>query len=106
MTFTETKLDVDNGVTVYEVEFRTDEAEYEYEIDAVNGSIFEYETEGVDSVGFGTSESGGTRAYPIDRAERGPYPARRLESPFQAARKRRGRVSARGALGQACRYCE
>ena len=43
VTFTETKLDVDNGVTVYEVEFRTAEAEYEYEIDAAIGKILSSE---------------------------------------------------------------
>lgn len=39
VTFTETKLDQDDGVAVYEVDFHTADAKYEYEIDAVSGRI-------------------------------------------------------------------
>ena len=39
VTFTKEKADTEDGVPVYEVEFFKDNTEYEYEIDAVNGSI-------------------------------------------------------------------
>ena len=38
-TFTKTELDRDDGRVVYDVEFYTSDAEYEYEIDAVTGKI-------------------------------------------------------------------
>ena len=38
-TFTKTEMDFDDGVMVYDVEFITAEAEYEYEIDALSGSV-------------------------------------------------------------------
>lgn len=39
VTFTTTKKDYDDGAAIYEVEFYTGEKEYEYEIDATDGSI-------------------------------------------------------------------
>ena len=39
VTFTKEKADTEDGVLVYEVEFFKDNTEYEYEIDAVSGSI-------------------------------------------------------------------
>ncbi|MDY3025819.1 MAG: PepSY domain-containing protein [Candidatus Faecivicinus sp.] len=44
-TFTKAKLENDDGNRVYEIEFRKDGVEYEYEIDAVTGSILEYDVE-------------------------------------------------------------
>lgn len=41
VTFTKTKLDREDGMLVYEIEFVTAAAEYEYEIDAVTGVIRE-----------------------------------------------------------------
>ena len=41
VTFTKTKLDREDGMLVYEIEFVTAAAEYEYEIDAVTGAIRE-----------------------------------------------------------------
>lgn len=41
VTFTKTKLDREDGMLVYEIEFVTAGAEYEYEIDAVTGAIRE-----------------------------------------------------------------
>ncbi len=38
-TFTEEKLTLDDGVSVYEFTFRTADAEYEYEIDANTGTV-------------------------------------------------------------------
>lgn len=44
-TFTKAKLENDDGNRVYEIEFRKDGVEYEYEIDAVTGNILEYDVE-------------------------------------------------------------
>ena len=41
VTFTKTKLDREDGALVYEIEFVTASAEYEYEIDAATGAIRE-----------------------------------------------------------------
>ena len=40
-----TKMDVENGVAIYEVEFKSGNTEYEYEIDAVSGIILKHEAE-------------------------------------------------------------
>lgn len=40
---TKAKLDFDNGAYVYEIEFYTAQAQYEYEINAVTGAIIKYE---------------------------------------------------------------
>ncbi len=43
VTFTEVKLDKDDGVYVYDIEFRTKTKKYEYEINAANGTVREVE---------------------------------------------------------------
>ena len=43
--FRKIKLDIEHGILVYEMEFIVGNAEYEYEIDANNGSIVSYEIE-------------------------------------------------------------
>lgn len=43
LTKYENSLDHDGGTTVYEIEFETVSCEYEYEIDAVSGSVLKYE---------------------------------------------------------------
>lgn len=45
VTMQKVKLDHHNGRSVYEVEFYTDTKEYDYEIDALNGTILEREQE-------------------------------------------------------------
>ena len=40
-----TELDVEDGIIVYEVEFKSGNIEYDYEIDAVTGAILRHETE-------------------------------------------------------------
>ena len=40
-----TELDVENGIIVYEVEFKSGNIEYDYEIDAATGAILRHETE-------------------------------------------------------------
>ena len=44
----EVKLDYDNGIRVYEIEFDTAEMEYEYEISTSDGSILKKEYDGCD----------------------------------------------------------
>ncbi|MDD6933236.1 MAG: PepSY domain-containing protein, partial [Eubacteriales bacterium] len=41
VTFTKAKLEKDDGVRKYEIEFRKGGTEYEYEIDAATGAILE-----------------------------------------------------------------
>lgn len=40
VTFTKEKLDYDDGMALYDVEFYTDAAKYEYEINATTGAVF------------------------------------------------------------------
>lgn len=42
VVFTKAKLDYDDGRQVYEIEFRKDKVEYEAEIDALDGTIIEW----------------------------------------------------------------
>lgn len=39
VTFTKEKLDVDDGISVYDIDFYADNMEYEYEINAVTGAV-------------------------------------------------------------------
>ena len=48
MKFFECKLDKENGVKVYEVEFYYGGYEYEYEVNAVSGKIVKAEKERAD----------------------------------------------------------
>lgn len=41
------KVDTDNGRTVYELEFVSNEIEHDFEIDAKSGDVLEYESESV-----------------------------------------------------------
>ena len=45
ITFTKAKLDYDDGVMEYEIEFVADGKEYEFTIDAATGTITEYDVE-------------------------------------------------------------
>ena len=47
-TFTKTKLDYEDGIRVYEIEFYTNSAEYEYEISAKTGKIRDLDVEHFD----------------------------------------------------------
>ena len=48
VTFTKAKLTTDDGVKVYDIEFRTATAEYEYEINAKTGKVVEFSVEPID----------------------------------------------------------
>ena len=54
--FTKSKLDYEDGVLVYEIEFVTDQSAYEYEIDAVTGEILERSVETRASSASGAKE--------------------------------------------------
>ena len=47
-TFTKTKLDYEDGIRVYEIEFYTNSAEYEYELNAKTGKIRDMDVEHFD----------------------------------------------------------
>ena len=55
VTFLEAEYDYDDGRMVYEVEFRSGGAEYEYEVDALTGEIVKYERETDGPIGGGGS---------------------------------------------------
>ena len=46
--FTKAKLTTDDGIKVYDVEFRTGSTEYDYEINAKTGRIIEFSSEPID----------------------------------------------------------
>ena len=48
VTYTKAKLTTDDGVKIYDVEFRTATTEYEYEINAKTGKIIEFSVEPID----------------------------------------------------------
>ena len=47
---TKVKLDYDKGIIVYEVDFKTDKMEYDYEINAVTGDVVDSEIEEIEKV--------------------------------------------------------
>ena len=44
--FSKAKLDYDDGLAVYEIEFYCSGSEHEYKVDCATGAILEYECEG------------------------------------------------------------
>ena len=57
VTFTKEKLDYDDGIALYEIEFFTETQGYEYEIKADTGEIYSKEIEDRKQQNFGSSES-------------------------------------------------
>lgn len=54
VTFLKTKLDTDDGRTIYEVEFFSDKTEYEYDIDATTGKVLKSEQKAYSAPSGGT----------------------------------------------------
>ena len=48
VTFTKAKLTTEDGIKVYDIEFRTATTEYEYEINAKTGKVVEFSVEPID----------------------------------------------------------
>ena len=44
-TFTKVELDTEDGIKVYEIEFKVGNVEYEYDINASNGAIIKSSSE-------------------------------------------------------------
>lgn len=66
VTFTKTKLDTDDGIKVYDVEFYNSDAEYDYEINAADGTVKKKSVETF-SIQSGTSSS--TEYIGVDKAK-------------------------------------
>lgn len=64
-TFRKAKLDYDDGVAVYEIEFYTSTYKYEYEIHASTGKILSRDTEAIRTEGGG----GNSAAVSVERAK-------------------------------------
>lgn len=64
-TFRKAKLDYDDGVAVYEIEFYTSTHKYEYEIHASTGKILSRDTEAIRTEGGG----GNSAAVSVERAK-------------------------------------
>ena len=54
--------DRDDGKTLYEIQFASDDTEYEYEINAKDGEILNYSTESLNNNGNNNATSNGTDA--------------------------------------------
>lgn len=71
VTFTKTKTDYDDGISIYEIEFYTDTHEYEYDIHAATGDIISKKAEIFrNKGGNSTGNSGNSNSYiGIDQAK-------------------------------------
>ncbi|MGM9522619.1 MAG: PepSY domain-containing protein [Oscillospiraceae bacterium] len=70
--FTKEKLDYENGVMVYDLEFYAAGYEYDYEIDAVTGDVLEHDCEKDDCEKAGrvpAASTGAAAAITLDEAE-------------------------------------
>lgn len=61
VSFIRTDTEVDNGVEKYNIEFYYENKEYDYEINATDGSIMEYDFD-VESYGLSQGQNGGGNA--------------------------------------------
>lgn len=66
--FTKAKLDRDDGIAVYEIEFYTTAGEYEYELDAATGAVLDRDIEMFQST-FAGQPAGGTSYIGVDQAK-------------------------------------
>ncbi|MCD8340770.1 MAG: PepSY domain-containing protein, partial [Clostridiales bacterium] len=72
VTYTKAKLDTDDGVDVYDIEFYTATQEYEYEINAATGAIVDKSVETIQTASGSTSNSGSsdsTSYIGVDKAK-------------------------------------
>ena len=60
VTWSKVEFDCDDGVMLYEVEFRTNSAEYECDVNATTGEVFKFEQEGGFQTGGTTGNTGTT----------------------------------------------
>ena len=63
------EFDLDDGVMVYDVEFYSDNVEYDYEINAVTGTILEYNKGFESEYGDNTVNSGGNSYISKEKAK-------------------------------------
>ncbi|MCD7766715.1 MAG: PepSY domain-containing protein [Lachnospiraceae bacterium] len=59
VTFTKEKLENDDGLSIYDIEFYTDTAEYEYEISAASGEILSFSMELTQNAATSTANAAG-----------------------------------------------
>lgn len=64
VTWSKVEFDCDDGIMLYEVEFRTSSAEYECDVNATTGEVVKFEQEG-GSTNAGTANSGTTNSGSI-----------------------------------------
>lgn len=57
VSYTKEKLDYEDGIAVYEIEFFTDTHEYEYEINAITGKVYSRESENRSHENMGQSSN-------------------------------------------------
>ncbi|MDE6209220.1 MAG: PepSY domain-containing protein [Lachnospiraceae bacterium] len=71
VTYTKTKLDYEDGITVYEIEFYTSTHEYEYEINANTGAVYKKSVEVLKNNTGNNNDNGNTNGdyIGIDKAK-------------------------------------
>ncbi len=75
VTFTKAKLDRDDGIVKYELDFRTSDMEYETEVDASGGNVIEWEMDAIGGrgydrgIGVGPVVDTGSDAVTLERAK-------------------------------------
>ena len=60
VTFTKTKEDMDDGMPVYDIEFYTASAQYDYEISAITGAVLDKSMEAFQAGGSGQASASGS----------------------------------------------
>ena len=69
VTFTKEKLDYDDGVAVYDIEFYTSTNEYEYEINAETGAVYNKSVEALKQTAAQSGSQSGTSNIDVDKAK-------------------------------------
>lgn len=73
VSFKKEKLDYDDGIAVYDIDFYTDTHEYEYEINAVTGNIHSKEIETRRNINAGQESNNGDTGQSINNGAAGNY---------------------------------